>query len=175
MKNQVLNIVAIAAAVSVITIGALGCSTKTPTTTSQPPPTSSTTTTTSKPPTTTTNPPPTTSQPPTTTTQPPPTTSTQPPHTTTVVPPPTTTPVATNLVVIGNYAFMPQTITIPVGSTVTWQNQDMVDHTVTSDTSGIFDSVVTAGGTTRITFVTKGTYAYHCSIHPEMTGTIIVQ
>ncbi len=92
-----------------------------------------------------------------------------------MVPPPTTTPVPTNVVIIMGYAFVPQVITIPVGSTVTWQNQDMVDHTVTSDVGGIFDNYVGAGGSTRITFTVKGTYKYHCSIHPEMLGTVIVQ
>jgi plastocyanin len=72
------------------------------------------------------------------------------------------------------YAFSPQTITVRAGTRVFWMNQDMVDHTVTSDVAGIFDNQLIAGGTTSITFSVPGTYNYHCTPHPFMTGTVIV-
>ncbi len=74
---------------------------------------------------------------------------------------------------ITNYAFNPQTLTISVGTTVTWVNEDLVSHTVSSST---FDSGAIANGQTYThTFNTAGTYNYQCAIHPSMTGTIIVQ
>ena len=74
-----------------------------------------------------------------------------------------------------SFAFIPNSITVPVGTRVVWTNQDMEDHTVTSDKPGIFDNAVPAGGSTSITFTIPGTYTYHCAIHPEMLGVVIVQ
>ena len=73
------------------------------------------------------------------------------------------------------FAYNPPTITVPAGSTVTWINQDSVDHAVTSDTPGIFDNPILAGATVRITFTVPGTFNYHCQPHPYMTGIVIVQ
>jgi plastocyanin len=76
---------------------------------------------------------------------------------------------------IKNFAFNPQTVTIPAGTKMTWVNNDNTTHTVTSDT-GAFDSQsIPPGGTFNFTFTRAGTYNYHCSIHPTMTGAIIVQ
>jgi plastocyanin len=87
----------------------------------------------------------------------------------------------TNAVTISGMAFSPVSITVAVGTTVTWTNNDSVAHTVTSDT-GVFDSgSITAtggysgGGTYSYTFTVAGTYNYHCTIHPMMTAKIIVQ
>jgi|SRR5271157_1142989 len=84
-------------------------------------------------------------------------------------------------VVIQNFAFSPQTVTVPKGTTVTWTNQDGVNHTVvnaktdTSADSTLFKSDPLATGQSfSFTFSTPGTYPYHCSIHPGMTGTVIV-
>jgi plastocyanin len=72
-------------------------------------------------------------------------------------------------------AFSPATITVPVNTTVTWTNNDGMAHTVTSDT-GLFDSgTFGAGGTYSYQFTTAGTYNYHCTLHPDMIATIIVQ
>ncbi len=80
----------------------------------------------------------------------------------------------TNEVWMQNYAFVPSTITVSSGTTVTWTNKDGVDHTVTSDT-GLFDSGnITGNSTFSHTFNTPGTYAYHCTIHTYMTGKVIV-
>ncbi len=76
---------------------------------------------------------------------------------------------------ITGFAFNPATITITSGATVTWSNQDNVGHTVTAD-DGSFDSKTVASGSTfSQTFSAPGTYTYHCSIHPSMKATIVVQ
>ncbi len=78
-------------------------------------------------------------------------------------------------VTILNFQFTPPKMTVPVGTTVRWTNQDGPTHTVTSDTAGIFDSGDLATGKSfSFTFNTPGTFAYHCAIHPTMMGTIVV-
>ncbi len=80
----------------------------------------------------------------------------------------------TNEVFIQSMAFNPGTITITVNSTVTWTNKDPIAHTVTSDT-GAFDSGnVPSNGTFSHTFTAAGSFAYHCTIHPYMTGVVKV-
>lgn len=77
-------------------------------------------------------------------------------------------------VVISNFSFNPSTVTIKTNSTITWVNNDSTPHTVASD-NGIFSSnPLQQGETYSYTFPNKGTFAYHCSIHPSMHGTIIV-
>jgi plastocyanin len=73
-------------------------------------------------------------------------------------------------------AFSPVSLTVAVGTAVTWTNNDSVAHTVTSDTK-VFDSgsITAAVGTYSYTFTVAGTYNYHCTIHPMMTAKIIVQ
>jgi plastocyanin len=82
----------------------------------------------------------------------------------------------TGSVAIYNFAFMPPTMTIPVGVTVTWSNADGVMHTVTGDgMTPAFDSGdVATGGSYSFTFSAGGTFPYHCSIHPAMKGSITV-
>jgi len=76
---------------------------------------------------------------------------------------------------IANFAFSPNNLNIKVGDKVTWTNNDSVTHHVVSDT-GVFDSGdMSQGQAFNFTFNTAGSYSYHCSIHPEMTGTIIVK
>lgn len=73
------------------------------------------------------------------------------------------------------YYFSPETVTIPVGTTVTWVNRTSVTHTVTSRT-GAFDSRdVQPGGEFKYTFTQAGTYDYYCRYHGGMTGRIIVE
>ncbi|MEK7353734.1 MAG: cupredoxin family copper-binding protein [Chloroflexota bacterium] len=75
---------------------------------------------------------------------------------------------------LSGFAFSPATITVPVGTPVIWTNKDSVTHTVTSN-SGLFDSGNLARGATfSYTFKEKGTFQYHCNLHPSMTGKIIV-
>jgi plastocyanin len=81
----------------------------------------------------------------------------------------------TPAVSIANYAFHPARLIVRVGQTVTWTNRDQVPHTTTS-AAGIWDSGTLPNGRTfSITFRSPGTYAYRCSIHPNMQGTVVVQ
>lgn len=75
----------------------------------------------------------------------------------------------------GGFAFSPTTLTVPVGSTVTWRNTTSAPHTVTSDDGKTFDGMLSTGGTFTFMFTKPGTYAYHCNIHPFMKAMIIVQ
>lgn len=78
-------------------------------------------------------------------------------------------------VAITNYTFRPATLTIPVGTKVTWTNRDSVVHTATAD-GGVFDSAGLAKGQSySYTFTKPGTYRYGCSVHPAMRGTITVR
>jgi plastocyanin len=84
-------------------------------------------------------------------------------------------PVANSEIKIDNYSFGPQTITVPVGTTVTWINQDDIPHTSVS-TEGVFKSkVMDTDEKFTYTFTKAGTYPYYCTIHPKMTGTIVVK
>lgn len=73
---------------------------------------------------------------------------------------------------ISGFAFNPGTLTVQAGTTVTWTNNDPAKHTITSAT---FNGDVNSGATFSFKFDTAGTYNYHCSIHPSMTGQVIVQ
>ncbi len=85
-----------------------------------------------------------------------------------------TSSIGANGVIIQNMTFSPSTLTVPVGTTVTWKNLDNVAHHVVSDT-GAFDSgTLNNGQSFNFTFTKAGNYPYHCSIHPSMTGTIVV-
>ncbi len=108
---------------------------------------------------------------------------------TTITPPATTTTTPkTYSISISGMAFSPSSLTIHVGDTITWTNIDSVAHTVTSNSgselssgtlaapsSGGYYSSTTSGGSYTHTFTTAGTYAYHCSIHTSMMGTVVVQ
>jgi len=76
---------------------------------------------------------------------------------------------------IMNFMFMPGSLTVPVGTTVTWKFDDSTDHTVSADDNSFASSPMANGQTFTHTFSTAGTVAYHCSIHPFMKGTIIVK
>lgn len=87
---------------------------------------------------------------------------------------PAPTPPATQIN-IDNYTFKPPTLTISAGTTVTWKNLDDDPHTATAD-NGAFDSKGLAQGDTfSFRFTKPGTYSYHCSVHPFMKATIVVQ
>jgi plastocyanin len=80
------------------------------------------------------------------------------------------------MVNIKDNSFKPSTLTVPLGATVEWHNQDGVQHSVTSDIQDLFDSgVLNPGKKFTFKFETPGSYGYHCSIHPGMKGTIIVK
>ncbi len=85
-----------------------------------------------------------------------------------------TTPAVVN-VEMSQIQFVPQTVTVKVGTTVVWTNKDQVDHNVTADDGSFASGNIAPGGTFSYTFNTAGTYDYKCTIHqPAMVGTIIV-
>ena len=85
-------------------------------------------------------------------------------------------PSAANAAVkIDNFVFGPQAITVPVGTTVTWTNSDDIPHTAVS-TDGVFKSkVMDTDEKFSYTFTKAGTYSYYCSVHPNMTGQVVVK
>jgi plastocyanin len=79
-------------------------------------------------------------------------------------------------VAIDNFNFSPNTLTVAVGATVTWTNHDNGPHVVSSADNQFKKSVVLKPGQSfSHTFATTGTYSYFCSIHPRMTGKIIIK
>jgi plastocyanin len=76
---------------------------------------------------------------------------------------------------IDNFVFGPQAITVPVGTTVTWTNRHDIPHTAVS-TDGVFKSkVMDTDEKFSYTFTKAGTYSYYCSVHPKMTGQVVVK
>jgi plastocyanin len=80
-------------------------------------------------------------------------------------------------VTIMNFKFDPTPLTIPVGTTVVWTNQDTAPHTATSDPGSAFTfdtGMLQKGQSGKITFNQPGTFTYFCSVHPNMHGTVTV-
>jgi amicyanin len=77
---------------------------------------------------------------------------------------------------IDNFSFGPAALTVPAGTTVTWTNQDDVPHTVVSvEGKGMKSPVLDTDQMFSYTFAKPGTYTYFCSVHPKMTGKVVVQ
>jgi plastocyanin len=76
---------------------------------------------------------------------------------------------------IDNFSFGPATLTVGVGTTVTWTNRDDIPHTVVSDDKVFKSKVLDTDEKFSFTFTKAGTYGYFCSIHPKMTGKVVVQ
>jgi plastocyanin len=83
-------------------------------------------------------------------------------------------PVATSAVAIRNFAFSPPAITVPVGTTVTWTNDDVEQHTATANDKSFDSDALNNGKSYSFTFSKAGTFAYSCLIHPDMLGQVIV-
>jgi plastocyanin len=83
-------------------------------------------------------------------------------------------PVNGDQVNIDNFAFVPATLTVRAGSTVTWTNHDEEPHTVAASDGSFHSPGMGTGGTFSHTFATAGTFDYVCSIHPMMHGTVVV-
>jgi plastocyanin len=88
---------------------------------------------------------------------------------------PPSPPAADAKVQIDQYAFLPQRITVKPGTTVTWTNDDDDSHTVASSSKLFKSKALDTGDKFSFTFTTPGTYAYICSVHPYMIGTIVVE
>jgi plastocyanin len=76
---------------------------------------------------------------------------------------------------IDNFSFTPPTLTVKVGTQITWINADDIPHTVVSDNQSFKSKVLDTNEKFTFTADKPGTYSYFCSIHPKMTGTVIVQ
>ena len=108
------------------------------------------------------------------TTVPAPLQTTQLPTVTTIPAPHTTTSVSDNTIPIKNFAFDPASMTVRVGSTVRWVNQDSVPHRILF-TDGADSTILAPMQSWSRKFDRAGTYDYSCTIHPTMQGTIIVE
>jgi len=82
---------------------------------------------------------------------------------------------ATAAVKIDNFSFGPTELTVAAGTTVTWTNHDDIPHTVVSDDKLFKSKVLDTDQTFSFTFDKPGSYPYFCSLHPKMTGKVIVQ
>jgi plastocyanin len=78
-------------------------------------------------------------------------------------------------IVIKDFMFMPTSLTVKAGATVTWANKDDEPHTVVSDTGLFRSGAVDTDETFTFRFEKAGTYHFACSIHPRMIGTIVVE
>jgi plastocyanin len=76
---------------------------------------------------------------------------------------------------IDQFAFLPQRITVKAGTTVTWINEDDAPHTVASSSKLFKSKALDTRDKFSFTFTTPGTYAYFCSLHPHMTGAVVVK
>ena len=83
-------------------------------------------------------------------------------------------PASANAVNIDNFAFTPASLTVPVGTTVTWTNKDEEPHTVASGDGSFHSPGMGAGATYSFTFTKAGNFDYICSIHPFMHATVVV-
>ena len=83
--------------------------------------------------------------------------------------------VAETEVKIDNFAFAPQRVVVKADTTVTWINDDDIPHTIASSTKLFKSNALDTNDKFSFTFTTAGAYEYFCSLHPHMTGTIVVE
>jgi plastocyanin len=76
---------------------------------------------------------------------------------------------------IDNFTFGPAELTVRAGTTITWTNRDDIPHTVVSSDKAFKSKVLDTDEQFSSTFSTPGTFSYFCSIHPKMTGKVVVQ
>jgi amicyanin len=76
---------------------------------------------------------------------------------------------------IDQFTFLPQRITVKAGTTVTWINEDDVPHTIVSSSKVFKSKALDTADKFSFTFTTPGTYDYFCSVHPHMTGAVVVE
>ena len=90
-------------------------------------------------------------------------------------PSPTVTAASSSTVVIKDFAFKPTPVTVNVGDTVTWRNDDSPTHTATADDGSFDTGPLTTGSTGQYRFTKAGTFSYHCTPHPSMKATVVVK
>ena len=76
---------------------------------------------------------------------------------------------------IDNFVFAPNPVTVPAGTTIRWTNRDDIPHNVVAEDKSFKSKVMDTDESFTSTFSKPGTYTYFCSIHPKMTGKIVVQ
>jgi plastocyanin len=76
---------------------------------------------------------------------------------------------------LGNTAYAPNPVTVSVGTTVTWTNNDTTAHNATSDSGAFSSGTMAPGAQFSFTFQSKGNFPYHCTFHPGMVATVVVQ
>ncbi len=76
---------------------------------------------------------------------------------------------------IKQHQYAPQAITVPRGTTIRWVNDDDDPHTVTSENGTFASRGIDTHEEFTFTFNAPGTYAYHCALHPTMTGSVVVK
>jgi plastocyanin len=76
---------------------------------------------------------------------------------------------------IDNFTFDPPRLVVKAGTTVTWQNNDDIPHTVVASGKGFRSKTLDTDDKYTFTFTTPGSYEYFCSLHPHMTGSIVVE
>jgi plastocyanin len=84
------------------------------------------------------------------------------------------TPAKAATIKIVNFDFSPGVVTVPVGATVTWINQDDDAHDIVADNKSFHSAPLDSGDSYSFTFGSVGTYGYHCGVHPRMVGKIVV-
>ena len=77
-------------------------------------------------------------------------------------------------VVVDNFSFTPSTLAVPVGATVTWTNHDDIPHNIVSTEKKFASPVLDTDEKFSHTFAAAGSFRYYCSIHPRMTGRVVV-
>ena len=82
---------------------------------------------------------------------------------------------APSAIAIDNFTFNPQSLTIKAGTTVTWTNKDDIPHAIAAADKSFRSKALDTDDAYSFTFTTPGTYQYFCSLHPHMTGTIVVE
>jgi amicyanin len=78
-------------------------------------------------------------------------------------------------VAIDNFTFNPQRLTVKAGTTVTWTNKDDIPHAIAAVKKEFRSKALDTDDAYSFTFTTPGTYEYFCSLHPHMTGTVVVE
>jgi plastocyanin len=78
-------------------------------------------------------------------------------------------------IIIDQFTFTPQRVTVKAGATVAWINDDDIPHTVASSTKVFKSKALDTSDKFSFTFTTPGVYKYFCSLHPHMTGAIVVE
>jgi amicyanin len=76
---------------------------------------------------------------------------------------------------IDNFTFNPQKLTVKAGTTVTWTNKDDIPHAIATASKQFKSKTLDTDDAYSFTFTTPGSYEYFCSLHPHMTGTVVVE